>query len=47
MEMSYIKGTCGVSRWDGESYESMYDRFGTGVTVKGVDCGVGGVGGVR
>ncbi len=26
--MSYMRGACGVSRWDGESNEDMYGRFG-------------------
>ena len=26
MEMSYPRGACGVTRWDGESNESVYER---------------------
>ncbi len=43
VDMSYIRGACGVSRWDKESNENMYERFCMGVTAKGVDCS-GGVG---
>ncbi len=38
--MSYIRRACSASGWDGESNESMYKRFGMGVTAKGVNCGV-------
>ncbi len=31
MEMSYLRGAHGVTRWDGESNESMYKRYGMGV----------------
>ncbi len=40
VEMSYLSGACGVSRWDGESNETVYEEFGVGVTAKGVECGV-------
>ncbi len=43
MEISSIRGACGVSGWDGESNESVYGQFGVGVTVKGVECGIGDV----
>ncbi len=36
MEMSYIRGACGVSVWDGDGNESVYERFGMGATAKGV-----------
>ncbi len=26
VEMSYLRGACGVSRWDGLSNESLYER---------------------
>ncbi len=26
VEMSYLRGACGVSRWDGLSNESVYER---------------------
>ncbi len=40
IEMSHIRGTCGVSGWDGKSNESMYEQFGMAVTANGVECGV-------
>ncbi len=33
----HVRGACGVSGWNGESNESMYEQFGMGGTVKGVD----------
>ncbi len=36
VEMSYIRGACGVSGWDGESNESVYEQFGRGVIAIGV-----------
>ncbi len=30
MEMSYLSGACGVTRWDGESNETVYERCGMG-----------------
>ena len=30
VEMSYLRGVCGVTRWDGESNESVYERCGMG-----------------
>ncbi len=38
--MSYMQGACGVSRWDGESNEEMYGRFGMSETAVEMDCGV-------
>ncbi len=40
VEMSYKRGACGVSRWDGESNEDMYGRFGMSKTAMGMDCEV-------
>ncbi len=40
MEMSYLRGACEVTRWDGESNESVYKRCGMGSRAKGVKCGV-------
>ncbi len=40
MEMSHLRGACGVTRWDGESNESMYERCGMGSQANGVNCGV-------
>ncbi len=41
VEMSYLTGACGVTRWDGESNESVYERCGMGNQANGVNCGVG------
>ncbi len=30
VKMSYLKGACGVTRWAGESKESIYERYGMG-----------------
>lgn len=30
-----------MSQWDGESNEDVYEKFGIGVTARGVDFGVG------
>ncbi len=38
VEISYMWGACGVSRWDGESNEDMYGRFGMNETAVGMDC---------
>ncbi len=27
VEMSYLRGACGVTRWDGDSKESVYERW--------------------
>ena len=40
VEMSYLRRTCGVKRWEGESKESMYERCGTGRYTDGVHCGL-------
>ncbi len=40
VEMSYIRGACGVSRWDGESNENTYGRFGISETAVEMDCRV-------
>ncbi len=39
-EMSYLQGACGVSRWDRESNEDTYGRFGMSETAVGMDYGV-------
>ncbi len=36
----YMQGAYGVSRWDGESNEDMYGRFGMSEATVGMDCGV-------
>ncbi len=33
-------GASGVSRWDRESNEEMYGRFGMSEAATGVECGV-------
>ncbi len=40
VEMSYLRGACGVTRWDGESNESVYERCDMGSHANGVNCGV-------
>ncbi len=40
VEMSYLRGACGVSRWDGLSNESVYERCGMSGRGSGVGCGV-------
>lgn len=40
--MSYIRGACGVSAWNGENNESVHEWFGNGMgaPARGVECGV-------
>ncbi len=38
VEMGYLTGACGVSRWDGLSNESVYERCGMRGRVSGVGC---------
>ncbi len=40
VEMSYMRGACGVSRWDGLSNESVYERCGMRRRGIGVECDV-------
>ncbi len=40
VEMSYLRGACGVSRWDRESNEDTYRSFGMSKTAVGRNCGV-------
>ncbi len=40
VEMSYLRGACGVRRWDGEGNKSVYERCGMGNHVYGVNCEV-------
>ena len=40
MEISYLRGACGVSRWESESNESVYERCGMRICANGVMCGV-------
>ncbi len=39
VEMSYLRGACGVTRWDGEGNESVYEGCGKG-SQAGVNCRV-------
>ncbi len=39
VEMSYLRGACGVSRWDGLNNESVYERCGMRGCGSGVECG--------
>ncbi len=40
VEMSYVRGVCGVSRWDGVSNESVYETCGMRGRGSEVGCGV-------
>ncbi len=40
VEMRYLRGACGVSRWDGLSNESVYERCDMRGRESGVGCGV-------
>ncbi len=40
VEMSYLRGACRVSRWDGLNNESVYERCGMRGRGSGVECGV-------
>ncbi len=40
VEMSYLRGACGVWRMDGESNESVYHRFGMSSKGEGMKGGV-------
>ncbi len=40
MEMSYLRGACGVTRLDGERNKSIYERCGMGSHANGMNCGV-------
>lgn len=35
-EMTYLRGACTMSRWDGEKNESIYERFGMDMCANGV-----------
>ncbi len=35
-----LRGACGVTRWDGRSNESVYERCGMGSHANGVNCGI-------
>ncbi len=40
VEMSYLRGGCGVKRMDGESNENVYRKFGMSSRGEGMSCGV-------
>ena len=40
VEMSFLRGACGVGRMDGESNERVYGRFGMSSKGEGMKCGV-------
>ncbi len=40
VEVSYLRGGCGVWRMNGESNESVYNRFGMSNKGEGMKCGV-------
>ncbi len=40
VEISYLRGAWGVSRWDGLNNESVYERCGMRGHGSGVECGV-------
>ncbi len=40
VEMSYLRGACGVTRLDRESDEGVYEKCGMGSQANGVNCGV-------
>ncbi len=40
VEMSYLRGACGVTRWDGVSNKSVYESCGMGSRANGVNSGV-------
>ncbi len=44
VEMSYLRGVCGVTRWEGESNESMYERCGMGSLCRWSEVRSGGMG---
>ena len=39
MKKSYLRGAYGVTRWEGDSNESVYERCGMGTSADGVKCG--------
>ena len=40
MEINIVRRTCGVTRWEGESNKSIYERSAIGTCANGVNCGV-------
>ncbi len=39
VEISYLRGGCGVNRMDGESNENVYRKFGMSSRGEGMSCG--------
>ena len=40
VEMDYLRGACGVTRWERESNERIYNRYGMSEKGIGMKCGV-------
>ncbi len=40
VEMSYLRGACGLNRMDGESNESVYEKFCMSFKSEGMNCGL-------
>ncbi len=40
VEMSYLRGACGLNGMDGESNKSVYGKFGMSFKSEGMNCGV-------
>ncbi len=40
LEMNYLRGACGVTKWNGVSNENVYERCGMERCGSGVRCGV-------
>lgn len=38
LEMSYLRGTCEVTRWDGERNENVYERRDIGLNANEIKC---------
>ena len=40
VEISYLRRACGVTRWESESNESVYERYRIELYINGVKCSV-------
>ena len=40
MKRSYLRGVCGLLRWEDESNESVYERCGMGLCANAVKCAI-------
>ena len=40
VEINHLRKGCGVTRWEGASNESVYERCGMEPCANGVNCGV-------